>query len=847
MAESLDFVIKAQDQASSVVTGFGTNIKAQADNVGKAQTNLDAYTASANDLVATLDKLNKLPQNANTDFLKAFASADANSADYSKSANKVVDSLSDQFAMLNATAREQAQFNAILQAGVPIGSEQADVIGRMAGALFDLKKKQQDAQNQTSLFDKVAGGLKGQMIALAAGAGGFGVALAGFGPWGLAAAAGLGVVSTIMDKMGRDIDEFTAKASKLRDFSDLVDLSATKIQALQITANANGVSTERLTMNIERLSQGMAMLRDGSGPLYDALNKVDHGLVDQLSRTTDLGTALNLLAQAYAKADSSFTKTQIAKAAGGNAKFGAVLQGIADAGSVEALTQAQQRNITISEEQGKALNDLQNKIDALKAHTKDTMASLFATDVKQRELEAAEVLDRMANRMKEMKENASGSWWVNFLAAIAKTGEGNQQDYIHSGGGPVPDQVAYNAALERRSELEKRASEIRGELKAKTDAQAAAEKAQQDAEAKQTPQYINQQWQNRISILGGAATTTELLAAKTAGLNAINAAASGEYSNLIGRAQAYYKFQLESADLQSKAAVGVATTADTAGMAQKEFNSLVATGKLNVSDYAVAMQVLTKKYDDLAKQSEVTRSRLPDLKKLEQDAGDLAKNIDTAAVTSLNSLSSSLIDVMNGSVSAGEGFRNFGLAVVKSLEQMLINMLIVMPIAKQLQNLLGGGFLGLFGDANPGTAANPLPGLDASDYAAKGKVFAYAKGGSFTNQIVDTPTLFKFAKGGSPALGAMGEAGPEAIMPLTRGPDGTLGVRASGGGGGGDFIYAPTFILNSDGTTQQSGDGKQTDAAAASLDNLMKQTITTWFLEQSRQGGLVNKTIKGVA
>ena len=30
--------------------------------------------------------------------------------------------------------------------------------------------------------------------------------------------------------------------------------------------------------------------------------------------------------------------------------------------------------------------------------------------------------------------------------------------------------------------------------------------------------------------------------------------------------------------------------------------------------------------------------------------------------------------------------------------------------------------------------------------------------------------------------GLMGEAGPEAIMPLTRGPDGTLGVRSSGGG-----------------------------------------------------------------
>jgi phage-related minor tail protein len=55
-------------------------------------------------------------------------------------------------------------------------------------------------------------------------------------------------------------------------------------------------------------------------------------------------------------------------------------------------------------------------------------------------------------------------------------------------------------------------------------------------------------------------------------------------------------------------------------------------------------------------------------------------------------------------------------------------------------------------------------------------VLPFAKGGSFTNSIVDSPTLFKFAKG----TGMMGEAGPEAIMPLRRDSSGSLGVVASG-------------------------------------------------------------------
>lgn len=56
----------------------------------------------------------------------------------------------------------------------------------------------------------------------------------------------------------------------------------------------------------------------------------------------------------------------------------------------------------------------------------------------------------------------------------------------------------------------------------------------------------------------------------------------------------------------------------------------------------------------------------------------------------------------------------------------------------------------------------------------------FAKGGAFTNSIVTSPTLFRFAKGS--ALGEMGEAGPEAIMPLKRGPNGSLGVQMHGGG-----------------------------------------------------------------
>ena len=65
---------------------------------------------------------------------------------------------------------------------------------------------------------------------------------------------------------------------------------------------------------------------------------------------------------------------------------------------------------------------------------------------------------------------------------------------------------------------------------------------------------------------------------------------------------------------------------------------------------------------------------------------------------------------------------------------------------------------------------------------ASGNLVPFANGGAFTNSIVSRPTVFPMANG----TGLMGEAGPEAVMPLKRDSRGRLGVTVSGGGGGGN-------------------------------------------------------------
>ena len=105
--------------------------------------------------------------------------------------------------------------------------------------------------------------------------------------------------------------------------------------------------------------------------------------------------------------------------------------------------------------------------------------------------------------------------------------------------------------------------------------------------------------------------------------------------------------------------------------------------------------------------------------------------------------------------------------------------------------LITGFTKGKVAQAEESAEANATGGV----YGGGESYRAFAKGGAFTNSIVTEPTHFRFAKGGGFGLGLMGEAGPEAIMPLKRAADGSLGVSAEGFGGG-DVAMMMKVIVN---------------------------------------------------
>ena len=114
----------------------------------------------------------------------------------------------------------------------------------------------------------------------------------------------------------------------------------------------------------------------------------------------------------------------------------------------------------------------------------------------------------------------------------------------------------------------------------------------------------------------------------------------------------------------------------------------------------------------------------------------------------------------------------------------------------------------------------PVPASANGNVFARNGIVPYAKGG-----IVNKPQLFPFSRG----IGLMGEAGPEAILPLQRGRGGKLGVIAQGSN-----VGNITVNVDASGSSVEGQDNQSQE-----LGNLLGAAIQAELIRQKRPGGLL--------
>ncbi|WP_426346350.1 phage tail tape measure protein [Cronobacter universalis] len=213
-------------------------------------------------------------------------------------------------------------------------------------------------------------------------------------------------------------------------------------------------------------------------------------------------------------------------------------------------------------------------------------------------------------------------------------------------------------------------------------------------------------------------------------------------------------------------------------------------------------------------------------------AGTVSQGITSTMDSALDNVSAML-------VGNKASWKDWGLSVLQTISKVALQMAVVnaMGGGSSGSGLFGSLLGGIAGGIAGGAAGDGNAGMAIQNYGssfkfnAKGGVYSSADLSSYSGSVVDTPTFFAFAKG----AGVMGEAGPEAIMPLTRDATGRLGVKALGSGTqGGAGVSVSIGTIN---FTGDKGGAQGNTNAAGAVANQLTGAILDTINSQLRKPG----------
>jgi len=238
-------------------------------------------------------------------------------------------------------------------------------------------------------------------------------------------------------------------------------------------------------------------------------------------------------------------------------------------------------------------------------------------------------------------------------------------------------------------------------------------------------------------------------------------------------------------DLETKLG---ATRSELSAEQQAQYDAIIA-----AKEAYIQKTLEQKEAEEQLKDSNVVlKKQWEEYNKVQKKAADIAGVLANETVGALKS-------IVNGTKTASEAFRDMALNII----QQIMDILIWQPLIQSITSALSGAFMGgmpVPGQRGGGGGFNITSMIGGLFGGGASLPPVYAKGGAFNagnvipfanGGIVGSPTMFGMSGG---RTGLMGEAGPEAIMPLKRGSDGKLGVE-----GGGNVTVHQTFNFSANG------------------------------------------------
>lgn len=216
-----------------------------------------------------------------------------------------------------------------------------------------------------------------------------------------------------------------------------------------------------------------------------------------------------------------------------------------------------------------------------------------------------------------------------------------------------------------------------------------------------------------------------------------------------------------------------------------------------------ALQTELSNYDaHMQKMNQLRGSFTSGASRAWQEYQDSATNVSAMSEQLFTNAFTGMEDSLVSFVTTGKAsFSDFANSVLSDIARIAARQALV-GLGTSIFSAAGGMFAGGAAASASASSSNAFSGGAYNNLSlnAKGGVYDSPSLSAYSGGIYDSPKFFAFAKG----AGVFGEAGPEAIMPLKRGPDGSLGVQLHSGGqasGGsvGDIIIQQTIHVSGNG------------------------------------------------
>ena len=192
----------------------------------------------------------------------------------------------------------------------------------------------------------------------------------------------------------------------------------------------------------------------------------------------------------------------------------------------------------------------------------------------------------------------------------------------------------------------------------------------------------------------------------------------------------------------------------------------------------------------------------------------LQDDMQSIADTLKSSMSEAFMSMVDGTKSFKDAIKDMAKSVIKQLFDILVVQRLVGSFDSKSGK--GSGLVGAIMGALPGPSAKEANG---GAWQSGYKIQAYADGG-----VIGGPTMFPMSGG---KTGLMGEAGPEAIMPLKRGKNGKLGVETSGSG---------SVVVNNNFNVSANGDDSVKRIIQSQMPKISEATKRA-VVDSKRRGG----------